>query len=56
MESGSAFTLGDRIECDGYYGTVRFIGQVPPTKGEWLGIEWDDSSRGKHNGFHEGKQ
>ena len=24
--------------------------------GEWVGVEWDDSSRGKHNGEHDGVQ
>ena len=22
----------------------------------WLGVEWDEPERGKHNGEHEGKQ
>ncbi|GAA5834787.1 hypothetical protein JCM11251_003662 [Rhodosporidiobolus azoricus] len=34
-------------------GTILFEGAVPPTKGAWLGIEWDDASRGKHSGVHE---
>ena len=33
---------------------VRFIGLVPPTDGLWLGLEWDDPSRGKHNGTKDG--
>ena len=24
--------------------------------GVWLGVEWDNPTRGKHNGCHEGKQ
>ncbi|XP_052768740.1 tubulin-specific chaperone E-like isoform X1 [Mya arenaria] len=46
--------IGDRLECDGCLATIRFIGEVPPTKGVWLGVEWDDPERGKHNGTHEG--
>lgn len=46
--------VGHRMECNGYYGTVGYVGEVPPTKGIWLGIDWDDPSRGKHNGTHEG--
>ncbi|GAA6019519.1 hypothetical protein JCM11491_001322 [Sporobolomyces phaffii] len=34
-------------------GTVLYRGAVPPTTGEWLGIEWDEPSRGKHSGVHE---
>ena len=26
------------------------------TKGEWLGVEWDEPTRGKHQGIHEGVQ
>ncbi|XP_069698305.1 tubulin-specific chaperone E [Periplaneta americana] len=47
---------GQRIECNGYYGTIGYIGEVPPTKGIWLGIDWDDPARGKHNGTHEGEK
>ncbi|GAA6027767.1 hypothetical protein JCM8097_008024 [Rhodosporidiobolus ruineniae] len=34
-------------------GTVLHHGPVPPTKGDWYGIEWDDPARGKHSGVHE---
>ena len=44
------------MECDGHRGTVLFVGEVPPTKGSWLGVEWDDPSRGKHSGSHDGIQ
>ena len=40
----------------GHYATVLFQGKVGDTKGEWLGVEWDDSTRGKHAGTHEGVQ
>ncbi|CAK8694854.1 tubulin-specific chaperone E-like isoform X2 [Clavelina lepadiformis] len=46
--------VGSRIESDSYVGTVRFIGSVPNTKGEWVGIEWDDCNRGKHDGTKDG--
>jgi len=45
---------GTRIESDGHYGTVKFVGEVPPTSGIWVGVEWDDPSRGKHDGCYEG--
>ncbi|GAA5940142.1 uncharacterized protein JCM15063_001720 [Sporobolomyces koalae] len=34
-------------------GTVLYRGPVPPTTGEWLGIEWDDPTRGRHSGTHD---
>jgi len=36
-----------------HYATVLFYGKVGDTKGLWLGVEWDDSSRGKHQGVHD---
>jgi len=48
------WNVGDRLECDGHRGTILFIGEVPPTKGTWYGVEWDDPSRGKHDGTHQG--
>ncbi|XP_071512101.1 tubulin-specific chaperone E-like [Diadema antillarum] len=48
--------VGDRILSEGHYGTVRYTGKVPPTEGQWLGIEWDNSERGKHDGSHNGKR
>lgn len=45
---------GQRLSYDGALCTVRFIGQVTGTTGTWLGVEWDDPSRGKHDGSHKG--
>ena len=42
--------MGKRISLGLHKGTVRYRGPVPPSKGEWLGIEWDDPTRGKHDG------
>ena len=50
------FSIGQRVEYDGNRGTVLYVGEVPPTKGTWLGVEWDDPLRGKHSGCHEGTQ
>lgn len=52
-DDGSEVRVGDRLVCDGFYCTLRYVGPVPPTKGVWLGVEWDDKLRGKHNGTHE---
>ncbi|KAF3769241.1 hypothetical protein M406DRAFT_95917 [Cryphonectria parasitica EP155] len=46
--------IGQRRSYDGALCTVRYIGQVGGTSGEWLGVEWDDPSRGKHDGSHKG--
>ncbi|KAG7141982.1 Tubulin-specific chaperone E like protein [Verticillium longisporum] len=46
--------LGQRLSYDGALCTVRYIGDVVGTTGTWLGVEWDDPSRGKHDGHHKG--
>ncbi|GFQ76967.1 tubulin-specific chaperone E [Trichonephila clavata] len=48
----SAVEIGYRIHCDGEYGTVLYVGQISGMDGTWLGIEWDNPSRGKHSGSH----
>ncbi|KDQ10603.1 hypothetical protein BOTBODRAFT_57988 [Botryobasidium botryosum FD-172 SS1] len=49
-------TAGLRLKHAGHYGTVRFVGEVDGSSGIWIGVEWDDPSRGKHGGSKNGKQ
>lgn len=49
------FVLGCRIRdvADGNRGTVKYIGPVAAAKNKtelWLGVEWDSTGRGKHDG------
>lgn len=46
--------VGQRLSLKGQTCTVRYVGAVAEKKGEWLGVEWDDASRGKHDGTHDG--
>ena len=46
--------IGKRLSYDGNLCTVRYIGSVKGTTGIWLGVEWDDPTRGKHPGEHKG--
>ncbi|XP_037546358.1 tubulin-specific chaperone E [Nematolebias whitei] len=48
--------VGRRVSCGGERATVRYVGPVPPTPGLWLGVEWDNAERGKHDGSHGGVQ
>lgn len=50
------FYVGRRLSYDQTLCTVRFLGSLNGTKGEWLGVEWDSPSRGKHNGQHQGQR
>lgn len=47
---------GERLSLKSQVCTVRYIGAVDGKSGAWLGVEWDDPQRGKHNGTHEGRQ
>lgn len=46
--------VGERIrDADGFAGTVRYIGSVASAKDQkqvYIGVEWDDATRGKHDG------
>uniref|UniRef100_A0A8C5KUM9 Tubulin-specific chaperone E n=1 Tax=Jaculus jaculus TaxID=51337 RepID=A0A8C5KUM9_JACJA len=46
--------IGRRVEVNGELATVRFCGVVPPVEGLWLGVEWDNPERGKHDGSRDG--
>lgn len=44
---------------DGNCATVRWEGPLKDSKGnesQWLGVEWDNPERGKHNGEYKGQQ
>ncbi|SPO22304.1 related to PAC2 - microtubule effector required for tubulin heterodimer formation [Ustilago trichophora] len=45
-----SLSVGQRISLGAHRGTIRYRGSVPPSFGEWLGIEWDEPTRGKHDG------
>ncbi|GAB7338979.1 hypothetical protein MBLNU457_5648t1 [Dothideomycetes sp. NU457] len=49
-----SFYVGQRLSNKGQLCTVRYVGAVTGKSGEWLGVEWDNASRGKHNGTFEG--
>ncbi|ETO14525.1 hypothetical protein RFI_22840 [Reticulomyxa filosa] len=45
--------LGERIECEGSYGIIRYVGPVATSQkadAVWFGIEWEAQNRGKHDG------
>lgn len=49
--------LAARLVVAGKYrATVRYVGPVEGQKGSWVGLEWDDPDRGKHDGSHDGKR
>jgi hypothetical protein len=44
------YRVGQRVSFEGQSCTIRYIGNVQGTGKEWLGVEWDNPSRGKHDG------
>jgi hypothetical protein len=44
------YRVGQRVSFEGQLCTIRYIGEVQGTAREWLGVEWDNPSRGKHDG------
>ena len=48
--------IGCRVDVSWHKGVIKYIGQVDGYKGEWLGIDWDDTTRGKHDGTVNGIQ
>lgn len=50
------FPLGSRVDVGGHKGTVLYLGSIDGLKGVWLGIDWDDATRGKHDGCVKGKK
>eukprot|EP00762_Andalucia_godoyi_P003489 ANDGO_04227.mRNA.1 Tubulin-folding cofactor E len=51
----------DRVRIEGHLGVIRYEGKLVLADGSespdvWVGIEWDDESRGKHDGVAYGKR
>ncbi|TFK42454.1 hypothetical protein BDQ12DRAFT_275920 [Crucibulum laeve] len=48
--------VGTRLNYSGHLGTVKFVGSVNNTTGVWIGVEWDEAERGKHDGVKDNKR
>ena len=48
------YIINQRVQdLDGYKATICYIGPVAASKNineTWIGVEWDDKTRGKHDG------
>lgn len=57
QEDANELFLNRRVEINEHTGTIRYVGKLKHSKKDndiWIGIEWDDETRGKHNGTIEG--
>ncbi|CAI2351267.1 unnamed protein product [Caenorhabditis sp. 36 PRJEB53466] len=49
--------VGQRVRIDSHTATVRYIGEVEGYGTQrWVGLEWDEASRGKHDGSVKGRR
>lgn len=48
--------VGVRVDVGGSRGAVCYIGPVDGYEGTWVGVDWDNPGRGKHDGSIKGKQ
>lgn len=46
--------INTRIQIDDDYATIKYIGEIQGSAGQWLGVEWDNDTRGKHDGSRNG--
>ncbi|XP_078169680.1 tubulin folding cofactor E / Pfifferling (PFI) isoform X1 [Carex rostrata] len=52
-QTAVAFRTGQRVHAAGdprRTGTIRYIGPISGHDGEWIGVDWDADSGGKHDG------
>ncbi len=47
---------GDRVELRKERGYVRYVGPLEGQKGEWVGVDWDCKTRGRHDGSVAGRR
>lgn len=53
MDSSNACVGCRVVDSEGFKATVRYVGPVAGAKNVdevWFGVEWDNASRGKHDG------
>jgi len=46
--------IGRKVNVSEFTGFARYVGPIPGTEDIWVGVEWDDPNRGKHDGIHNG--
>ena len=42
--------VGSRLCVEKCKATVRYVGRIEGQQGTWVGLDWDDAGRGKHDG------
>eukprot|EP00850_Spirogloea_muscicola_P013325 SM000090S24287 [mRNA] locus=s90:78078:82782:- [translate_table: standard] len=50
VAAAAAAAAGDQAHSQYHAATLRYVGPVAGQAGDWLGVDWDDPSRGRHSG------
>ncbi|KER28093.1 hypothetical protein T265_05005 [Opisthorchis viverrini] len=56
IKSPDVSLIGRRVVHDEHFGTIHYVGELPGSAGFWLGVDWDNPSRGRHDGTYRGVQ
>lgn len=54
MDTPPPLAAGHRARVGAHRATVRYVGSVQGQEGQWVGLEWDEAGRGKHDGTVDG--
>ncbi|VDL18491.1 unnamed protein product [Hymenolepis diminuta] len=46
--------IGCRVVKEEQFGTIKYVGPLANSKFIWLGVDWDDSKNGRHDGSFKG--
>uniref|UniRef100_A0A1I7ZAT0 Tubulin-specific chaperone E n=1 Tax=Steinernema glaseri TaxID=37863 RepID=A0A1I7ZAT0_9BILA len=55
-DNQKSLAIGDFVKLDRAVGEVRYIGSVDGYAGEWVGVDWLNGTRGKHDGTVKGRK
>jgi len=50
------FSIDQRLHIGADRATVRYVGSIDGQSGDWVGLEWDNAARGKHDGSVNGRR
>lgn len=50
------FSIDQRLHIGADRATVRYVGSIDGQSGDWVGLEWDNAPRGKHDGSVNGRR
>ncbi|VDN14194.1 unnamed protein product [Dibothriocephalus latus] len=46
--------IGARVLQGEQRGTIKYVGTLANSPATWIGVDWDNADRGRHNGSYKG--